>query len=158
MGVTTPLMMPELYLQYLEYTHITDILIKYGIIGYFRNVSGILIIYNFIHTSAEGLLEEFNKVSPNLDFTLEQEQSITLNILDITINNIMHRKSGSLEFLYLENPQLQTVLFLTIRVIQQTTDRLLSGLSAVVYIHMLNFPEIKELKHRLYLTLFVITM
>jgi hypothetical protein len=144
MGATTPLTMSEVYLQYLEYTHITDILIKYGIIGYFRNVSGILIIYSFIHTSAEGLLEEFNKVSPNLDFTLEQEQSITLNILDITINNIMHSQSGSLESQYLENPQLQTVLFLTIRVIQQTPDRLLSGLSAVVYIHMLNFPEIKN--------------
>jgi len=64
--------MSEMHLQYLEYTYIIDMLIKYGIIGYFRNVSGILIIYGFIHTRAEEILEEINKIPPHLYFTLEQ--------------------------------------------------------------------------------------
>jgi hypothetical protein len=48
MGAPTPLIMSEMNLRYLEYTYIIDILIKYGIIGYFRNVSHILIVYSFI--------------------------------------------------------------------------------------------------------------
>jgi hypothetical protein len=118
MGATTVLIMSEKHLEYLKYIHIIDILIKYGIICYLKNVNDILIVYSFIHTSAEEILGELNKFSPNLDFTLEKEKNITLNVLDITINRYNHSQSGSLESLYLETLQLQTLLFLAIRVIQ----------------------------------------
>jgi hypothetical protein len=36
MGAPTPLITSEMHLQYLEYICIIDILIKYGIIGYFK--------------------------------------------------------------------------------------------------------------------------
>jgi hypothetical protein len=112
MGIPTPLVMSEMHLQYLEYTYIFYILIKCGVIGYFRNVSDILIAYSFIHTSAEELLEEFNSFSSNLDFTLEKEQNINLNILDITINRYNAQSEWQFRISILENPQLQTVFSL----------------------------------------------
>jgi len=57
MVAPTPLITSEVYLQYLEYTYIIDIFKKYGIIGYFRNVNDIIIVYSFIHTRAEEILE-----------------------------------------------------------------------------------------------------
>jgi hypothetical protein len=57
MGAPMSLITSEVHLQYLEYTYIIDKLIKYGIISYFRNVNDIIIVYSFIHTSAEKILE-----------------------------------------------------------------------------------------------------
>ena len=55
------------------------------------------------------ILDEFNSISPNLEFTLEQVQNNTLNFLDITIKLCNANQNGSLYFLYTENPQRPTV-------------------------------------------------
>jgi hypothetical protein len=60
-----------------------------------------LIIYdekkktNVIHT-----LNEFNKLQPTINFTLEKEQLESINFLDITI----HRKHNNLQFSIYRKP------------------------------------------------------
>jgi len=46
MGAPTSSVLPELYIQYLENTTILDILCKFKILGHFRYVDDILIVYN----------------------------------------------------------------------------------------------------------------
>jgi len=48
MGAPTSSILSEIYLQYLENTEIFDILLKHHIIGYFRYVDDILIVYKKI--------------------------------------------------------------------------------------------------------------
>jgi hypothetical protein len=73
MGAPTSSIFSELYLQYLENSTIYNLLIKYSIIGYFRYVDDILIVYNESTTNIDDLLDQFNNVSPKLDFTIERE-------------------------------------------------------------------------------------
>jgi hypothetical protein len=46
MGAPTSAILAEIYIQYLEHKQLYPILIKQKIIGYFRYVDDILIIYN----------------------------------------------------------------------------------------------------------------
>ena len=73
MGAPTSSVLSELYLQYLENTTIFDILFKFKILGYFRYVDDILIVYNQSHTDIEEVQSTFNNITPKLKFTLERE-------------------------------------------------------------------------------------
>jgi hypothetical protein len=76
----------EIYLQHLENTKIYDILLTSKIVGYFRCVDDILILYNENQTNIGKVLNQFNEATPGLSFTLELEQNNKLNFLDLTIN------------------------------------------------------------------------
>jgi hypothetical protein len=70
----------------MENTTIYDLLIKHKLIGYFRYVDDMLLIYKEENTDIYRMLEEFNNLAPTLKFTLEEEKGNKINFLDITIN------------------------------------------------------------------------
>jgi hypothetical protein len=75
----------EFFLQYIENNQTIDILTKNKIIGYFRYVDDILILYDHTVTDISTLLNEFNRIHPNLYHTLELEKNNQLNFLDINL-------------------------------------------------------------------------
>jgi hypothetical protein len=62
-------------------------LIKYQIIGYFRYVNDIFIIYDQRKTNRDKTLTEFNKQQANMKFTIEKEQRNSINFLDLRKQN-----------------------------------------------------------------------
>ena len=85
MGAPTSSILSEFYLQHLETTNIYNTLLEHNIVGYFRYVDDILIIYNHNKTKIEGLLKCFNTLHPKLEFTIEKETDEKINFLDITV-------------------------------------------------------------------------
>jgi len=85
MGAPTSSILSEFYLQHLENSKIYDILINFNIIGYFRYVDDLLIIYNEKKTNIEDLFYCFNNIAPKLKFTIEKETRGSTNFLDLTI-------------------------------------------------------------------------
>ena len=75
----------------LENTKIYDILHKTRVEGYFRYLDDILIIYNKNFTRINEIHNMFNTISPDLNFTLEQEQNNGLNFLDLTIRKTTNK-------------------------------------------------------------------
>jgi hypothetical protein len=45
-----------------------------------------MIVHSLTQINAKEIMDEFINFSPNIDFTLEQEQNNTLNFLDMKIN------------------------------------------------------------------------
>ena len=89
----------EIFLQHTEHAHLIHLTHKHSIINYFRYVDDILLIFDPNHTDIQAILQDFNALHPNLQFTTEVERDNTLNYLDIpnqkTPNNIqtsIHRK------------------------------------------------------------------
>jgi hypothetical protein len=85
MGDPTPSIFSEIYVQHLKTTKIADILIQHHIIGYFRYVDNILIIYKHSLTHIQNVLSKFNNLTPNLKFSMEEEKDNSINFLDIAI-------------------------------------------------------------------------
>ena len=85
MGANTSSIFLEVYVQYLENTAIYNILVKHKIMGYFRYVDGILIVYRNKNTDIYAVLNSFNSLCPTLSFTIEEEKDNTINFLDISI-------------------------------------------------------------------------
>jgi hypothetical protein len=69
----------------MEHKQIYPILLKHKIIGYFRYVDDILLIYNQNKTNIKEMLAEFNKQQPRIKFTIEKEKHKSINFLDLTI-------------------------------------------------------------------------
>jgi len=90
MGAPTYSIFSEIYLQYMEHTKIYEIFHKIRVEGYFRYVDDILIVYNENHTAINEVHNMFNSISPDLNFTLEQEQD-GLNFLDLTIKKTTNK-------------------------------------------------------------------
>jgi hypothetical protein len=65
MGAPTSAILAEVYIQYIEHKKLYPIVKKHQIIGYFRYVDDILIIYNRNKTNIEETLTEFNKQTNN---------------------------------------------------------------------------------------------
>lgn len=63
----------EIFLQFIEHTVIFDILIKQHVVGYFRYVDDILIIYDSKITDIKNVLDNFNGMHYLQKFTLEEE-------------------------------------------------------------------------------------
>ena len=70
-----------------------DILLNFSIMGYFRYVDDLLIIYNERKTGIEDLLCCFNNITPKLNFTIEKETRGSINFLDVTIHRDVNRFS-----------------------------------------------------------------
>jgi hypothetical protein len=78
MGAPTSSIFSEIYLHYLENTKIFNILKSHQLIGYFRYVDDILLVYKDRLTNIYEKLKLFNNVSPTLTFTMEEEPTIVL--------------------------------------------------------------------------------
>jgi hypothetical protein len=87
MGALTSAILAKVYIQYLEYTEIANILKKHQIADYHRYVDDILIIYNTQRMNIYDTLNEFNAINPKLKFTVEEQSDYTINFLDLTITN-----------------------------------------------------------------------
>ena len=92
MGVPSSSILSEIYLQFLENTRIYDILLRHQIMGYFRYVDDILIVYdnnnnNNNNTDTHKVLEQFNSISTTLTFTIEPERNNCISFLYITVRN-----------------------------------------------------------------------
>jgi hypothetical protein len=71
MGAPTSSVFSEIYLQYLEHTQLYNILLGHHILGYFRYVHDILIIYDTSTTNIQTVLDHFNEIAKPLSFTVE---------------------------------------------------------------------------------------
>jgi hypothetical protein len=69
----------EVYLQYVEHTVIYDILLRSQILGYFRYVDDILIVYDADLTNINEVLSSFNDATPTVKFTVEEEKNNQIN-------------------------------------------------------------------------------
>jgi len=87
MGAPSSAVLLEMFLQYLEHTKIIDILIQHNIIGYFRFVDDILVIYDTNLTNINKIRTIFNTLTPTLKFTLEKLSEHHINFMDLTIHN-----------------------------------------------------------------------
>ena len=92
MGAPTSSIFSEIYLQHLENTVLSDIIIKHNVLGYFRYVDDILIIYKEEQTYIHHVLDICNAATPTLSFTIEKEKHST-NFLYITIYKTNSRLS-----------------------------------------------------------------
>ena len=93
MGAPTSSILSEFYLQHLENSKICDILLNFNILGYFRYVDDLLIIYNERKTDIEDLLYCFNDITPKLNFTIQKETRGSINFLDLTFHRVVNRFS-----------------------------------------------------------------
>jgi len=66
MGAPTSAILSEIYLQFLENNVIYNILKTHNIIGYFRYVDDILVIYNNVKSNIHEVLDDFNQITPKL--------------------------------------------------------------------------------------------
>jgi hypothetical protein len=88
MGAPTSAILSEIYRQYIENKTLVDILVKHKILGYFRYVDDILLVYDITTTDINSVVNHFNSIIPSLKFTLENETNNKLNFLDITITRL----------------------------------------------------------------------
>lgn len=85
MGAPSSSIISEIFLQYLEQTKLPPIANKLKLINYFRYVDDILVIFDTLHTDINTILDDFNSIHHNIQFTDETEQDNKINYLDITI-------------------------------------------------------------------------
>jgi hypothetical protein len=85
MGAPSSGLIAEIFLQHIENIHMARLSMKRKIINYFRYVDDILIIFDPTHSSIQAILDDFNTLHRNLQFTAELEENNTINYLDITI-------------------------------------------------------------------------
>jgi len=93
MGSPISSTMAEVYLQYIEETHMKQWLDSKEIMYYKRYVDDIMIIYDQSKTQDEIILHEINKIDKNFQFKKSTEESNTINYLDITI----HRSNNNMD-------------------------------------------------------------
>jgi hypothetical protein len=60
MGAPSSPTFSEIYLQYIQHSTIYEILLKHDILGYFRYIDDILIVYNTKKTDITEVLNSFN--------------------------------------------------------------------------------------------------
>jgi hypothetical protein len=92
MGAPASSILSEFYLQHLENSKIYNFLLNFNIVGYFRYVEELIIVYDGSKTVIDDLLCCFNSLTPKLHFTVEKETRGNINYLDITI----HREQNNL--------------------------------------------------------------
>jgi len=93
MGAPSSSILSEVYLQYIEHKAIYDVLLRIQILGYFRYVDDILIVYSHDKTNIKEVLKNFNGIIPTMQFTIEEESNNQLNFLDFTIKKGNNRIS-----------------------------------------------------------------
>ena len=86
MGVPSSAILSDVFLQYIETSHIATLATKCLIIEYFLYVDDILLIFDSTLSNTQSILTDFNSIHPNLHFTAETESNNTINCLDISIH------------------------------------------------------------------------
>jgi len=86
MGAPTSSVLSEIYLQFMEHNKLYTVLLQNNILGYFRYVDDILIVYNGSNTDIDKLLLHFNNTIPTMTFSIEKESDNSINFLDITVH------------------------------------------------------------------------
>jgi len=76
----------EIHLQFIEHTRIYTVLLQNNILGYFRYVDDILIVFDPNHSNIIEFINYFNSLHPKLQFTAKTEKDCTLNYLHLSIN------------------------------------------------------------------------
>jgi len=84
MGAPFSGLIAEIFLQYIEHSHLTNLTQKHKIINYCRYVDDILIIFDPNHSDIQ-IINDFNSLHPKLRFMAETEEDCTLNYLDLSI-------------------------------------------------------------------------
>jgi hypothetical protein len=85
MGAPASAKFADIFLQYIEHNFVIPVINKYNILYYCRYVDDILILYNEEKSNIVSILDQFNNISPSLDFTCEIETNNSVSFLDITI-------------------------------------------------------------------------
>jgi predicted transport protein len=85
MGAPSSAVLSEVYLQHLEHTEIIKIITQHNILGHFRYVDDILMIYDENSTDIHEVYIAFNNIAPTIKFTIETENDNNINFLDIAI-------------------------------------------------------------------------
>jgi hypothetical protein len=86
MGAPSSSMFSKIFIQHIQHTYLPRLTHKHKFINYFQYVDDILLIYDSSITGIHTILDDFNSIHPNLQFTEEVEQINLLNYLDITIH------------------------------------------------------------------------
>jgi GTPase SAR1 family protein len=94
-----------------------NILVQNRIIGYFRYVDDILIVYNDSITNIHDVFNSFNNLTRNIKFTMEKETDNSINFLDVTI-----QKEHDTRSMYIGNRPQLTPLSLEIHAIYSSTN------------------------------------
>jgi len=80
----------------MENTKLYTILLQNNILGYFRYVDDIVIVYNDSNTGVDKLLDYFNNEIPTMTFSIEKVLDNSINFLDITIRKSIENVSFSI--------------------------------------------------------------
>ena len=100
MGAPTSSVLSEVYLQFMEHTKLYTILLQNNILGYFRYVGDILVVYNDSKTGIDEVLDYFNNAIHAMTFSIEKEIDNSINFLDITV----HRSTENFSFSIYRKP------------------------------------------------------
>ena len=107
MGAPSSAILSEVYFQHLKHTRIIKSLTQYNIIGYFRYVDDVLMVYDETVTDIHEVHAAFNELFPTIKFTIEKETENNINFLDISI----HNRRDNLEFNVYRKPTATDVIF-----------------------------------------------
>jgi hypothetical protein len=91
MGAPTSSVFSEMFIQFTEHTAIIDILTHNQILGSFRYIDDVLLVYDTTLTDIHTVLDSFNKATAPLQFTIEEKSQKKINYLDITIYRDVHQ-------------------------------------------------------------------
>ena len=101
MGSPVSSILSEIYLQNFESQHIENIINQHNISFYGRYVDDIIIIYKQTQDNQDqNILECFNKLNKNLQFTIEKEVNKEINYLDLTLK----RHNNKIEYKIFRKP------------------------------------------------------
>jgi hypothetical protein len=79
MGSPTSPVLSAVYIQFMENTKLHTILIKNKVLGYFRYIDDILIVYNDADTDVDVLLDLFNNTMPTMTFSIQKMTNNSIN-------------------------------------------------------------------------------
>ena len=83
----------EIYLQFLEETHIKQWLESREIVYYKRYVDDVLIIFDHNRTSEQTIINQANSINKHLQFKMSTEENKVANYLDLSI----HRNDSNID-------------------------------------------------------------
>jgi hypothetical protein len=146
MGAPTSSIFSEMFIQFTEHTEIIDILTRNQILGYFRYVDDVLLVYDTTLTDIHTVLDSFNKATAPLQFTIEEESQKRINYLDITIYRDVHQSSTNSHTEFTEKQQPQITSYLQPLATHRNTNtvQLDSYKTACKHIPLANSPENKR--------------
>jgi len=90
MGAPSSAILPNVFLQYIETSHIATLAKNYLFREYFPYVEDILLIFDSTPSNTQSILTYFNSIHPNLHFTAETESNNITNCLDISVRKTEH--------------------------------------------------------------------